>query len=85
MGKVSIVVLLISTVVMLVTFGRGITLLRSGEIAAYLQWALVALIIVLCANGVAIVHAAQSDRIIRELRGHVTPPVTEDRPVDAAR
>ena len=85
MGKVSIAVLSISTVVMLVTFGRGIELLRVGETAAYLQWALVALLVVLCANAVAMVHAAQSDRIIRELRRHLSTSTSDDQPADSAR
>jgi uncharacterized membrane protein YidH (DUF202 family) len=85
MGKVSIAVLLLSTGVMLVTFGRGITLLRGGEVATYLQWALVALIVVLCANAVAMVHAAQSDRIIRQLRRHATAGTTSEPPADPAR
>ena len=85
MGKVSIVVLLISSAAMLGTFGRGITLLRDGDTAAYLQWALTALLIVLCANAVAMVHAAQSDRIIRDLRRHIATTGERRQPADAAR
>lgn len=68
MGKVSIACLVISTVVVLVTFGQGIGLLRGGDVASHLHWAMATLLCVLAANMVAIIHAAQSDRLIRALR-----------------
>lgn len=68
MGKISIVCLVISTVVVLITFGQGIGVLRGGDTASHLNWALATLLCVLAANMLAIVHAAQSDRLIRTLR-----------------
>jgi hypothetical protein len=68
MGKVTITLTIVSTVVLLITFGKGMGILRGGDVASHLYWAMATLITVLSANFVAIVHAAQSDRIIRELR-----------------
>jgi hypothetical protein len=68
MGKVSIACLVVSTVVLLITFGQGMGLLRGGDVESHLYWAMGTLICALTANLVAIVHAAQSDRIIRKLR-----------------
>jgi hypothetical protein len=68
MGKVTITLTMVSTVVLLITFGKGMGILRGGDVASHLYWAMATLISVLAANFVAIVHAAQSDRIIRELR-----------------
>jgi hypothetical protein len=68
MAKVTIALTLVSTAVLLITFGEGISILRGGDVASHLHWAMATLISVLTANFVAIVHAAQSDRIIRELR-----------------
>ena len=71
MGKVTIGFMLVSTGIMLVTFGKGMGVLHGGDVGAHLQWALIALVTVLAANCVAMIHAAQSDRIIRELRRHI--------------
>ncbi len=68
MGKVTILLLSISTVVLLVTVGQGIGVLRGGNVQQHLQWAMASLFVVLGANFFAIFHAAQSDRLIRELR-----------------
>jgi hypothetical protein len=68
MGKVTILLTVVSSVVLLVTFGKGMGILRGGDVASHLYWAMATLITVLGANFVAIVHAAQSDRIIRDLR-----------------
>jgi hypothetical protein len=69
MGKVTIVLLLTSTVLLLVAFTKGLNVLHgSDDVMSHLTWALAALIAVLGANFFAIFHAAQSDRIIRELR-----------------
>jgi hypothetical protein len=68
MGKVTITLTAVSTVVLLITFGKGMGILRGGDVASHLYWAMATLVTVLGANFVAIVHAAQSDRIIRELR-----------------
>lgn len=69
MGKITIFSLSVSTVVLLVTFGQGMGVLRGGDVATHLNWAMTTLVIVLSANLMAIVHAAQSDRVIRSLRG----------------
>jgi hypothetical protein len=69
MGKFTIVLLLTSTALLLVAFTKGIGLLRGGtDVWAHLYWALAALVGTLAANCFAIFHAAQSDRLIRQLR-----------------
>lgn len=71
MARVTILLMIVSTVVMLVTFGKGMGILRGGEIESHLYWAGASLVTVLGANMMAMFHAAQSDRIIRELRQHI--------------
>ena len=69
MGKVTIVLLLGSTALLLVAFTKGLSLLHgSNDVMSHLYWAMAALMGALGANFFAIFHAAQSDRIIRELR-----------------
>ena len=68
MGKVTIALTAASTVVLLITFGKGMSILHGGDVGSHLYWAMAALISALAANLVAMIHAAQSDRIIRELR-----------------
>lgn len=69
MGKVTIVLLLGSTALLLVAFTKGMNVLHgSADVMAHLSWAMAALIGVVGANFFAIFHAAQSDRIIRQLR-----------------
>ena len=68
MGKVTITLTAASTVILLVTFGKGMSILHGGDVGSHLYWAMAALISALAANLVAMVHAAQSDRIIRQLR-----------------
>jgi archaellum biogenesis protein FlaJ (TadC family) len=68
MGKVTSVCLLLSTVVLLVAFWKGMSLLHGGDVGAHLTWAVATLVSVLGANVFAMFHAAQSDRIIRALR-----------------
>ncbi len=69
MGRVTIALLLASTTLLLVAFSKGINLLHGGDdVLSHLYWALAALMGALAANFFAIFHAAQSDRIIRELR-----------------
>ncbi|MFQ5667388.1 MAG: hypothetical protein ACE5I7_13300 [Candidatus Binatia bacterium] len=69
MGKVTIALLLTSTALLLVAFTKGINLLHgSHDVLSHLYWAMAALIGILAANFFAMFHAAQSDRIIRELR-----------------
>jgi hypothetical protein len=68
MGKVTIALTAISTVVLLVTFGKGMSILHGGDVASHLYWSMAALLSALTANFVAMVHAAQSDRLIRRLR-----------------
>jgi len=68
MGKVTIALSGLSTIVLLVTFGKGMRILQGGDVESHLYWAMATLLSVLGANLVAMVHAAQSDRIIRQLR-----------------
>ena len=69
MGKVTILLLIASTTLVVVAFTKGIALVQGGhDVMAHLRWALAALIGVLGGNFFAIFHAAQSDRIIGELR-----------------
>jgi len=78
MGKITISLMLISTVVMLVAFGKGMSILRGGEVGSHIYWAGTCLVTVLGANMMAMFHAAQSDRIIRELRARVGEAGGED-------
>jgi hypothetical protein len=71
MGKVTIVSLLVSTVMLLVTFGKGMGVLHGGDVGSHLTWALATLVTVLGANVFAMFHAAQSDRLIRSLRAEL--------------
>ena len=68
MGRVTIALTAVSTGMLLVTFGKGMSILRGGDVGSHLYWAMATLLAVLAANLIAMVHAAQSDRIIRELR-----------------
>lgn len=69
MGKVTIVLLSVSTAVLIMAFTKGIHLLHgSHDVLSHLSWAVAALLGSVGANFFAIVHAAQSDKIIRELR-----------------
>ncbi len=69
MGKLTITLLLISTILVLVAFTRGVALLQGGhDVMSHLYWAVAALLTTLAANFFAMIHAAQSDRLIRELR-----------------
>jgi len=79
MGKFTILCVVVSTVVLLVTFGRGIEVLHGGDAASHLSWAVAALVSVLGANFITIVHAAQSDRIIRTLRSQIEDLQREHR------
>jgi hypothetical protein len=82
MAKVTVVCLLISTVVLLAAFGQGMGVLRGGDVSTHLQWAVATLVAVLSANLLAIVHALQSERIIRSLRSERTTEKTPVRPID---
>jgi hypothetical protein len=90
MGRVTIALLLTSTVLLLVAFTKGISLVRGGhDVLSHLYWAMAALIGALAANVFAIFHAAQSDRIIRELRATLETalpkePGTQRAPFDTA-
>ena len=69
MGKVTIVLLLASTTLLLVTFTKGLNILHGDtDVMSHLYWAMAALLGSLGANVFAIFRAAQSDRIIRQLR-----------------
>ena len=72
MGKVTILLMLVSTVVVLITFGKGMGILRGGDVGSHIYWAGASLVTVLGANMMAMFHAAQSDRIIRDLRERLT-------------
>jgi hypothetical protein len=83
MAKVTIALTAVSTLLVLIAFGKGMSILRGGDVGSHLYWSMAALIAVLAANFVAMVHAAQSDRIIRELRRMVdaqTPGLGERPP-----
>jgi hypothetical protein len=69
MGKVTIVTLLAATVLVIVAFTKGVNLLYgSRDVQSHLYWGVAALFATLSANAFAMIHAAQSDRVIRELR-----------------
>ncbi len=72
MGKVTIALLSVSTLLLLVAFTKGVDLVRGGhDVMAHLYWAVTALVGAHAANFFAMFHAAQSDRIIRELRKRI--------------
>lgn len=71
MGKVSIFCLSASTAVVLITVGKGIGVIHGGDVRSHLAWGMASLLSVLAANFVAIIHAAQSDRVIRGLRAQL--------------
>jgi len=79
MGKVTIALVAISTVVLLVTFGKGMSILHGGDVGSHLYWSMATLLSALTANLVAIIHAAQSDRIIRQLRTLLAHQEREER------
>ena len=80
MAKVTITLTALSTIALLVTFGKGMSILHGGDVASHLYWSMAALISALTANFVALIHAAQSDRIIRQLRAMVVAQTgAEDR------
>jgi hypothetical protein len=68
MGKVTIALTAVSTVVLLVTFGKGMGILHGGDVGSHLYWAMGTLLTAVTANFFAMIHAAQSDRLIRHLR-----------------
>ena len=81
MGKVTILLLIISTTLVLVAFSKGIALVQGGQdVMAHLRWALAALFGVLAGNFFAMFHAAQSDRIIRQLRAALAASTTPSLP-----
>jgi len=71
MSRVTIGLTALSTIVLLVAFGKGMNILHGGDVASHMYWSMAALLSALTANFVAMVHAAQSDRIIRQLRAVV--------------
>lgn len=79
MGKVTIAFLLVSSVAVLIACVKGIEVLRGAqEVASFMHWSIAAVCCVLAANGIAVVHAVQSDRVIRALR-RVSWPEAETR------
>lgn len=85
MGKVTIAMLLGSTTLLLVAFTKGINLLQgSPDVVSHLYWAVAALIGSLAANFFSMFHAAQSDRLIAELRAalETAQRATGDVPAD---
>ena len=72
MGKVTIGATLLSTVVLLVTFAKGVLVLRGAvDTMSHLQWSIATLVLVLSANVIAMVHAARADRLIAELQARL--------------
>ena len=71
MAKVSVFLLLVSTIILLVTFGQGMNVLHSADVATHLRWSMATLMAVLIGNFFAMVHALQSARLIRELRAEL--------------
>jgi hypothetical protein len=81
MGRVTIIGTVLSTIGFLVTFGKGMLVLRGGAgILSHLYWAAATLVLVLSANVIAIVHAARSDRLIAELRSALEAERAARRP-----
>lgn len=78
MARVSIAFSLFSTVLLFVAFGKGISSIHSGDITAHYEWATAALLSCLASNLMGMVHAAQSDRIIRSLRALIPEHTLKD-------
>ena len=57
MGKVTIAFTGLSTVVLLVTFGKGMSILHGGDVASHLYWSMAALLT--CADGEFRCHGAR--------------------------
>ena len=55
MSKVTIALTALSTVVLLVTFGKGMSILHGGDVASHMYWSMAALLSALTANFVAMV------------------------------
>lgn len=69
MGKVTILLLLVSTAVVIGAFVNGLQTVREpADVLRHSYWGLAALFSVLGANFFAMFHAAQSDRLVRALR-----------------
>ena len=69
MAKVTILLLLLSTGVVVATFVNGLNGVHdNAAVLNHSYWALAALFAVLAANFFAVFHAAQSDRLIAALR-----------------
>jgi len=81
MGRITILLIAVSTAVVLVGFTRGLSSLRAGDTSAHLFWDMAVFFTVLAVNFVAAIHAAQSDRLIRTLRSaHVAPAGESNAP-----
>lgn len=84
MAWFSVFCLIASSVMVLVTFTKALGGMRAGDMHSHLQWALWCVLTVLAANVMAIVHARQSDRIIRDLRRRLPADDPESTNGDAA-
>jgi hypothetical protein len=80
MAKVTITFTAVSTLVLLVAFGQGMGVLHGSDVGSHLRWAVAALLTTLTANLFSMVHAAQSDRIIRQLRRHLDAEASRSEP-----
>lgn len=80
MGKVTILFVVVSTLILLITFGQGVGVLRGGDVASHLYWSFATLISVLATNFFTVFHATQSDRIIGALRNRVAELESQERP-----
>ena len=50
MAKVTIALTAFSTVVLLITFGKGMSILHGGDVASHLSWSMAALLSALAAK-----------------------------------
>ena len=72
MAKITITLLVVSTILLLVTFTKGINILQGGkDVMSHLYWAVATLCGALAANLIAMLHAAQSEKLIRDLRAEL--------------
>ena len=71
MARVTRALALASTLAVLATFGQGIGVLRGGSLGTHFHLAGVSLCLVLAANFFAVVHATQSERLLRRLRAEL--------------
>lgn len=72
MKKVTWLLALLSTATLLITFAKGMSLLKGqSDPISHFHWALAALVILLFNNLMAVVHVSRGERLIAGLRARL--------------